>query len=92
MPARFFDRTGQRYERFNYLGEWHSHPSFAVAPSVDDVRAMSAIVANPRTAIIFAALLTLRLRWRLWLDYSLTLFARGQEPRALRMTPRVRWI
>jgi hypothetical protein len=24
----FFQRTGCDYQRFNYLGEWHSHPSF----------------------------------------------------------------
>ena len=24
----FFARTGNDYSRFNYLGEWHSHPSF----------------------------------------------------------------
>src|SRR5688572_23060176 len=23
----FFDRTGHEYRRFNYIGEWHSHPS-----------------------------------------------------------------
>ena len=26
----FFRRTGQDFTRFNYLGEWHSHPSFSV--------------------------------------------------------------
>ena len=30
---RFFERTEHHYTRFNYIGEWHSHPSFAVQPS-----------------------------------------------------------
>lgn len=29
---KFFERTGRDYARFNYLGEWHSHPSFSVRP------------------------------------------------------------
>src|SRR5690242_9125070 len=33
----FFLRTGKNYERFNYLGEWHSHPSFPAVPSHVDV-------------------------------------------------------
>src|SRR5690242_569809 len=33
----FFQRTGSDYRRFNYLGEWHSHPSFPVRPSTEDV-------------------------------------------------------
>ena len=30
----FFRRTCPDYQRFNYLGEWHTHPSFDVYPSV----------------------------------------------------------
>jgi len=37
----FFRRTGHRYERFNYLGEWHSHPSYPTRPSASDLRARS---------------------------------------------------
>src|SRR6266516_1696846 len=33
----FFSRTGNEFERFNYLGEWHSHPSFPAYPSTVDV-------------------------------------------------------
>ena len=28
----FFARTGNDFTRFNYLGEWHSHPTFEPAP------------------------------------------------------------
>lgn len=29
----FFHRTRHAYRRYNYIGEWHSHPSFAVRPA-----------------------------------------------------------
>jgi hypothetical protein len=44
---QFFDRTGHRYREFNYLGEWHSHPSFQVEPSSTDVQAMRQLVLDP---------------------------------------------
>jgi proteasome lid subunit RPN8/RPN11 len=52
----FFERTGHRYERFNYLGEWHSHPSYPTRPSGSDVRAMEEILRNPAMALNFAVL------------------------------------
>jgi proteasome lid subunit RPN8/RPN11 len=52
----FFERTGHRYERFNYLGEWHSHPSYPTRPSGSDVRAMEEILRNPVMAVNFALL------------------------------------
>ena len=33
---KFFTRTEHRYHRYNYLGEWHSHPSFEARPSSKD--------------------------------------------------------
>jgi proteasome lid subunit RPN8/RPN11 len=30
---KFFADTGADYSRFNYLGEWHSHPTFEAVPS-----------------------------------------------------------
>jgi proteasome lid subunit RPN8/RPN11 len=52
----FFERTGRRYERFNYLGEWHSHPSYPTRPSGSDLRAMDDILCNPAMAVNFAVL------------------------------------
>ena len=52
----FFQRTGHRYERFNYLGEWHSHPSYPTRPSGSDLRAMEEILRNPAMAVNFAVL------------------------------------
>jgi proteasome lid subunit RPN8/RPN11 len=84
----FFERTGQDFARFNYLGEWHSHPSFSVRPSVDDIRTMTEMVEEPHSAISFAALLIVRLRlW--WISHSLTIFACGHAPRATQIRPRI---
>jgi [CysO sulfur-carrier protein]-S-L-cysteine hydrolase len=88
----FFQRTGRDYQRFNYLGEWHSHPSFSVKPSLEDIETMTDIVENGNSAITFAVLLIVRLRWRLWIDCSLTVFAKGQEPQPVRFARRIVWI
>lgn len=59
--VHFFDRTDHRYIRFNYIGEWHSHPSFDVSPSVADISAMRALVADPDFKGNFAVLMITRL-------------------------------
>jgi len=76
----FFRRTGCEYRRFNYLGEWHSHPSYPVRPSDTDIRTMTEIVESRSSVISFAVLLIARLRWRFWVEHSLTIFARNQPP------------
>ncbi len=57
----FFERTQHRYTRYNYIGEWHSHPSFAVHPSSIDVRSMRTIVEDPKFHGNFAVLMIVRL-------------------------------
>ena len=86
----FFERTGRDFARFNYFGEWHSHPSFSVRPSPEDIATMTDLVSEERSAISFAVLLIVRLRLRLWFDYSWTIFARGCPPQ--RPKPTIRWI
>lgn len=58
---RFFDRTEHRYMRFNYIGEWHSHPSFDVRPSGTDAETMRRLVRDPEFRGIFAVLMIVRL-------------------------------
>jgi len=60
--ARFFRQTREVYTRFNYLGEWHSHPSFSTAPSERDVRSMLEIAGDPEVGAYFVALVIVRLR------------------------------
>jgi [CysO sulfur-carrier protein]-S-L-cysteine hydrolase len=82
----FFERTGRDFPRFNYLGEWHSHPAFSVHPSLEDVTTMTNLVDGSGTAITFAVLLIVRLRWGLRFEYSLFLCAAGQQPVELRLS------
>ena len=59
--ARFFDVTGHHYTRYNYIGEWHSHPSFALTPSNTDIATMQALVTDPDFRGSFAVLMIVRL-------------------------------
>ena len=76
--AAFFRRTKDDFERFNYLGEWHSHPSFSADPSGVDVAQMQAIVEGGPEAPLFAVLLVLRLRATGGLELSAQAFRGGQ--------------
>jgi hypothetical protein len=58
---QFFDRTKHRYTRFNYIGEWHSHPSFNVYPSVTDVETMRELVRDSDFKGNFAVLIITKL-------------------------------
>jgi [CysO sulfur-carrier protein]-S-L-cysteine hydrolase len=57
----FFHRTRHSYRRYNYIGEWHSHPSFAVLPSETDLATMRNLVRDPRFAGNFAVLMIAKL-------------------------------
>lgn len=78
----FFERTGKEYRRFNYLGEWHSHPRFPVTPSAQDMSSMVELVHSER-GIDFAILLIVKLRWSRSLARSCTLFRRNANPLAV---------
>ncbi|ELN2578344.1 Mov34/MPN/PAD-1 family protein [Enterobacter asburiae] len=78
----FFQRTDHQYDRFNYLGEWHSHPRFSVTPSSQDVSSMIDLVEGER-GIEFAVLLIVRLGWWRRLSLSCTLFCRNANPSAV---------
>lgn len=58
---QFFRRTGNDYRRFNYLGEWHSHPSFECTPSNRDIQTMRDLVCDERVGANFVVLIILRL-------------------------------
>lgn len=57
----FFKRTGHDYARFNYVGEWHSHPSFAPYPSRTDDLSMLQIVQDETVGANFVVLLIAKL-------------------------------
>jgi [CysO sulfur-carrier protein]-S-L-cysteine hydrolase len=77
---KFFEKTGRDYSRFNYLGEWHSHPSFEAVPSIDDINSMISIVRNPDVGVYRAVLLIVRLRGKA-LEMSVTEFVADQSLR-----------
>jgi integrative and conjugative element protein (TIGR02256 family) len=58
---RFFERTQRAYTRYNYLGEWHSHPSFSTQPSSTDDASMRAIVSDESVGATFAVLVIFKL-------------------------------
>nr|WP_255766530.1 Mov34/MPN/PAD-1 family protein [Nereida sp. MMG025] len=68
------DRSG----RVDYLGEWHSHPTFPPAPSEIDLAAMTKMVEESGPS--FATLLIVRLLGAAVLQATLTTFQRGLPP------------
>lgn len=58
---QFFEHAGHDYARFNYLGEWHSHPSFEPIPSMKDDMSMLQIVQDQAVGANFAVLLVVKL-------------------------------
>lgn len=77
--SAFFRETGHQYDRFNYLGEWHSHPRFSVTPSTQDFTSMIDLVEGER-GIEFAVLLIVRLYWWRRISCSCSLFCRSANP------------
>ena len=75
---RFFEKTGHDYERFNYLGEWHSHPSFTLEPSNPDIRSMLEIIRDPQVGATFVVLMIIRLGKNSILEGTVTVFVPGQ--------------
>ena len=57
----FFHRTNHDYTKFNYIGEWHSHPGFESEPSLKDDASMREIVGDATTGATFAVLLIVKL-------------------------------
>jgi len=76
----FFSRTGNAYTRFNYLGEWHSHPAFVPLPSDVDFRTMYELVEDPAVGVNFAVLIIARLKGWNAMELSATLFRAGVVP------------
>lgn len=82
---RFFDRTKHNYQTFNYLGEWHSHPSFPARPSVTDLCSMQDLVDGER-GIEFAVLLIVKLGFFRRFVSTASLHRRGQIPTPIKLT------
>lgn len=59
--TRFFRETGNEFTRFNYLGEWHSHPLFAPNPSSQDDASMMKILLDEKVGANFVVLMVAKL-------------------------------
>ena len=81
---KFFAETGQDYTRFNYLGEWHSHPSFAAVPSSTDFQTMQGIIDDPSVGANFLVLLVVKLSRRR-IEASAFAFRSSTEPVPVQM-------
>lgn len=77
---RFFLRTGHQYERFNYFGEWHSHPSFLPLPSFTDVRQMQLLIEDKEQNAKFLVLIVIKLGRTGTIEASAHAFRRGMSP------------
>jgi proteasome lid subunit RPN8/RPN11 len=77
---RFHLLNGSNPERFNYLGEWHSHPSFVSLPSRPDICQMQAEIEEPEQASSFLVLLVIKLDKDGGLVGSTHAFRRAQPP------------
>ncbi len=76
---KFFEKTNQDYTRFNYLGEWHSHPSFDTVPSRNDVHSMSEIINDREVSANFVVLIIVKLNKCRSLEGSATAFYPGSR-------------
>lgn len=84
--AQFYARTGSDFARFNYLGEWHSHPNHVPLPSDVDVASMESLVRGERD-IDFAVLIIVRKAWWRRMTCSATLFQRGRAAEPVELVP-----
>ena len=78
----FFRATRHDYTRFNYLGEWHSHHSFALRPSTTDHRTMCKIIDDPQLGANFVVLLLAKLRDSAALDCAVFVYQPKAQPRS----------
>jgi hypothetical protein len=78
---KFFARTGNDFTRFNYLGEWHSHPSFVASPSSTDVATMQSMMADSSVGANFLVLLIAKRDSLGNFEASATLFTADSPPR-----------
>jgi hypothetical protein len=78
--SAFFAKNGNDYARYNYLGEWHSHPSFAPIPSTTDCETMQEIAGDAEVGAHFVVLLVIKLQGKNDMALSASLFRKHVDP------------
>ena len=76
----FFKANKHDYTRFNYLGEWHSHHSFALVPSERDQTTMYNIAMDPQLDAHFVLLLLVKPNHHGQLEGSVTVYQPNKLP------------
>jgi proteasome lid subunit RPN8/RPN11 len=76
---KFFRETGYDFTRFNYLGEWHSHPAFAPEPSSTDCNTIWEIVEDSSVGANFIILMIVRLDDADKLEGTVSVFLPGHQ-------------
>lgn len=79
----FYDRTQHAYTYHNYIGEWHSHPSFEVKPSRTDTLTMYNLVRDYDFKGNFAVLMIVRLDSNIMTSGAWLFDPRGAEQAVL---------
>jgi proteasome lid subunit RPN8/RPN11 len=74
---RFFQATNHDYTHFNYLGEWHSHPSFVPVPSSTDRQTMRDLIDDDKVGANFVVLMIVKLSADGQLEGTVTVFQLG---------------
>ena len=86
---KFFANTRDEYTRFNYLGEWHSHPSFEPSPSETDMLTMQSIINDPAVGANFLVLLIAKLAGQKQIAATATAFRSGAMPVRVSFEPEI---
>ena len=76
---KFFKKTHQNYRRFNYLGEWHSHPSFALQPSPIDDSTMKEMIGDMNFGANFVVLMIVKLSVDNKFEGTVTVYRNGND-------------
>ncbi|MEW8288094.1 MAG: Mov34/MPN/PAD-1 family protein [Candidatus Thiodiazotropha endolucinida] len=59
--CKFNEKYNHSYSKYNYLGEWHSHPNFTVLPSTKDKATMRMLLQHPDNKANFLLLIIIRI-------------------------------
>lgn len=76
---KFCSQYGNNHQRFNYLGEWHSHPNTEAMPSLIDQQTMLRILRDPNSIMYFLVLIITKLDQNDCLCLSATTYLRSGE-------------
>lgn len=76
----FFRSTKNEFRKFNYMGEWHSHHSFELMPSMEDHRSMFEIIEDERVGANFVVLFLVKLDSAEEVDGAVFVYVRGKRP------------